>query len=388
MKEIYNNQLLSLINSMGDGFKKVYQYINGIVVVNIHQKKILINNHIYKFEDILDCTLTESKEEDIVSNIVSSFDNIHNKEKYNNNVIKRSIVGGVIAGAPGAIIGGLSTPAEEAQKIETKYCNYTIVLTINDLLNPTESLNIGSSIDEASKFTSLFKVIITSKEKEYTTNLNISLEDLYLEARTAKNNIEDTNIYYGFFLDPNFIKAEELYTQIYYNDSESPEAKFYFFYFSFLNDIYHDYNDASSTLLYEQIKKYMQSLKNKLSDEDFRNEINILLSDTKLISTKLGKIDDSEKYHVFLTIGDIILREFGEEYGDLAAVFWEKGIETHNLEGSEEDISVYINLIQRYRPNYIEPQQIKVGLGYTAEVTVVIVIIIAVFILLSILKCS
>lgn len=61
MKEIFNNQLLSLINSMGDGFKNVYKYVNGLIVVNINQKNILINNHIYKFEDIMDCTLTESK---------------------------------------------------------------------------------------------------------------------------------------------------------------------------------------------------------------------------------------------------------------------------------------------------------------------------------------
>ena len=385
MKEIFNNQLLSLINSMGDGFKNVYKYVNGLIVVNINQKNILINNHIYKFEDIMDCTLTESKKEDVVANLVSSFNNIHKKGQYNNNVIKRSLVGGAIAGTPGAIIGGISTPKEQTQIIENKYYgNYTIVLTINDILNPTESLNIGSSIDEASKLTSLFRVIIANKEKKYAPDTQLSLESLYIEARAAKASIDYTDTFQGFILDSNFQKAEKLYTQIFYNDFESPEAKFYFFYFSYLNGICLDYNDPS-TLFYEQITTYIRSLKS-LSDEDFRKEIKVLLNDIKLIAIKLGRIDDEEAYNIFLSVGDIVLREYGEDYGDIAANFWEKGIEIHNLEGYVEDISIYISLIHRYRPNYIEPKQPVIGLGYTAEITVTVVITFAVMILLALLK--
>lgn len=158
IKEQFNkkNKLLALVNVNVKG--KIKKYINEeelkAIVLDETNKKIHLfiseNVHLpFDFNDIIRSEILIDNETIISTNKGSQ--------------IAGSIVGGIIAGVPGMIIGGLS--GEQTAKGNIK--NIELKLTLNNMSNPTFKISFLSHISKVghSKDSSKIKNAINEIEK-------------------------------------------------------------------------------------------------------------------------------------------------------------------------------------------------------------------------------
>lgn len=85
------------------------------------------------------------------------------------NMAKRAIIGGVLTGGVGAIVGGVTANKETIvnQENDKIIHNYTIIININSLSEPTIKIPLGRNDTQANEIVGLMNVIINiSKERE------------------------------------------------------------------------------------------------------------------------------------------------------------------------------------------------------------------------------
>ena len=126
--------LIDSINNAGMGLKKVLLYDEGVIVVNLTERKLCIFDNIVNFDKILDIRVSAETKTDPRVELANAFVASTSGKKTTtdtSSVIGRSIVGGVVAGAPGAIIGGLTADkkTEEYHHVDSSYQDYTIIIS-------------------------------------------------------------------------------------------------------------------------------------------------------------------------------------------------------------------------------------------------------------------
>lgn len=359
---------VNLIKSLGQGVKKAFVYKDGEIIVDIDSRKIIINNRIYKFEDIIDCQLTSKDEHDASVDLVNAFNAIQNKttsRTKTSSLVGRSLIGGAIGGTTGALLGGLTAERtiEQPVSYNSTYSDFYVIVTVNSLINSTETLHVGASSEKASEIYNLFRVIISQVQdgkKIETIDRNSYLRSLYLQADEAKGKISISRKSVLKW-DKNLPVTEDLFEQIFINDIDNPKAIFYHFFFSSIKN-QDNYAHHFSTLFNAYIAnlaKYLKAI--KIPNEEFPIFIKTLYRDTRLYAKFLGGgyIDEvSYEYKLLLKVGDTIADILSENY---ALDFWEEGISLNHSAGfynkkkSKEELSQYIEKINRLDDNYVEP---------------------------------
>lgn len=363
-----------LFKSLGVGFKQAFSYDEGLLIVNIAAKKILINNAIYDFSDIIDCTISSSLEHDASIDLVNAFNSAKSTSTTKTdtrNLIGRTIIGGVLGGVPGAIIGGVTanktTHESPVSLLDSSYRDHTIVLTVNNLINPTITLHIGKSNEKANELINLFKVIKFSShssqdENSPSTDVSMQLSALYKQARDAKNQIKPNKFNY-LYIDPNIFNVNELYLQILVNDIESEEAKFYHFLFDSIINRSGRFDNKYSKL-FMLYQTYLQDYLKSLSTDSDNQKLVSLIHDVNVYARciKYGYIDEiMPDYQLLLRTGDIIEDILGKAKEDIYTEMWKAGIAMHHenyyIYPKKEDLSNYVEKIKYYNQNYEEPNE-------------------------------
>lgn len=123
-----------------------------LILVFEEKKQIYINGNIYKFESILSCSCTDEA--------YTVGGDVYETKTDVGAAIGGAIVGGIIAGETGAIIGGLNSPKKTTYHKRNLFHNYTILITIDSIANPTIAINT-KTIELANEVISLLQVIIS-----------------------------------------------------------------------------------------------------------------------------------------------------------------------------------------------------------------------------------
>lgn len=366
---------LRRINSLGNGLKRQIAYPNGEIIIDVEDKTILLNDKVYKFCDIIDCNLSASVETDASIEFLNAYNEVkqaRESKPSTGEILGRSLVGGVIGGAPGAIIGGLSSKKDVVtpQFVDPKYNNFSVIVTIDDVMCPQEVILIGRFKERAFEILNSLKVIINSnksKDAEQHFDKKKIIEDLYTEARTEKSLLKSSSS------EEIISSVGILYEQLYINDTDSPEAKFYHFYFSvFISDKYaHKFGMLYQGYLKEfrNYVAYLQTISSPIPD----NIMKILVHDTFIYAKKLsgGYIDEIHfGYQLLLKIGDLLYKlSVNKQY---AVELWKDGVKLHHeneLTQKKEDLSEYVDKIKQIESSYIEPKIKKLNNieGWTME---------------------
>lgn len=364
------NICLDKINQLGEGLKKAFIYNKSMthddeyLVVNVTNKKLLINNDIYEFNDFVDCTIQTSKETNPYISLANAF--VEEKSNSTNSIIKRSLVGGIIGGAPGAIIGGVTAGRDTSSSthIDPTYTDYTLILATKNMLKPTITLNVGSNENNVNEIVNLFKIILsTNKDNNVEASPQINtteyISNLYEQAHAVKSSI---NVAYKelFMNEDKIHNAYDLYLQILINDTSSKEARFYFSFFEtlkFRGDKYAHKFDSLFNQYKNDLKDYLLCL-----NEDNLN-IDTIVHDTIIYAKGLGGgyINElSLEYHLLFDVGDMIQELFGEKYLKQSVVLWKKAISIHHQNRGQYNekfnVSDYVSKILLFDSNYTEPK--------------------------------
>lgn len=133
---------------------------NKYIFVNENEKKIMLNQNIYNFTEIIDFNVTDNSKV-VFSPTTSS------TSTDTGNMLGRAIVGGVLAGGIGAMIGGATAKKNtttSGSESHTKH-TYIINVTIDSISTPTIKLLLGNNIDKTNEICSLFTVIINRNKQ-------------------------------------------------------------------------------------------------------------------------------------------------------------------------------------------------------------------------------
>lgn len=368
--------LIESINSAGEGLKKVLQYNEGVIVVNLTERKLCILDNVIKFDNILDITVSAETKTDPRIELTNALANAFAASKSGtktstdtSSVIRRSIVGGVVAGAPGAIIGGLTADkkTEEYHRVDSSYQDYTIIISLNDLINPNLSIHVGSSKTETDEIVNTFRAIVASNKAENRAKNEIDkkqyVAQLYKNGRKYREELRLTNDGFIMHID-NAQKVYEIYLQLLANDVNSEEVKFYYFFFETYIHSRSKYSYKYKQLYTDYISKlkdYLLWLKNK---ESIKDELNSIYNETLIYAHMLsgGFIDEVEfGYMLLLAVGDLINETFGDSV--ISVKLWEEGVLVHHMDvNKKNNVSAYIDKIKDKNQNYIEPKEKKVGI--------------------------
>lgn len=134
-----------------------------IVIDELH-KKIIINNKVYPFDDIISYELFDNSVKYHIMSPESTDIKTHSK-----NGLARTILGGVITGPAGAIMGGLTsnhnlniTKSGKSEYDQTIH-DFSIVIKTNKISCPTIVISIGDNECEFKSVVNLIDAIIHAK---------------------------------------------------------------------------------------------------------------------------------------------------------------------------------------------------------------------------------
>lgn len=140
---------------------KVYNYgYCKYIFVSESAKRIMINETVYDFNQILDCFLTDDSERVLSSTI--------NREGSNTgNVIGRAVVGKILMGNAGAVVGGLtaSKTATTSEQTIKDWHNYTLKIEIDSISTPVFHVPLGDNSELAYEMHALFKLILKRNQQ-------------------------------------------------------------------------------------------------------------------------------------------------------------------------------------------------------------------------------
>lgn len=172
-ESIYNNYFSSLTQKWGNCDKKIRipsldNSCTSEILVFSESKHLVIDKRELLFSDILDCSVNDDiKEKKTIETYRGNSTALSKADT--GSLLGRSIVGGVLAGNAGAIIGGSTAKRQTVIKYGTDTTlhskeiehNYTIAITIRDIVNPIIYLNVGRDTALKDEIVGLMKVIIS-----------------------------------------------------------------------------------------------------------------------------------------------------------------------------------------------------------------------------------
>ena len=128
------------------------------VVINDKTNRIFINSHEYNFDDILEFSVQD--------NSVTIHTGSTSTAKTNTgSMIGRAAVGGVLFGGAGAVIGGATAKRDiyNSGSSSSVYHDYSVIITVNNITYPNETVKLGGDEDTLNKITSTLTVILHNK---------------------------------------------------------------------------------------------------------------------------------------------------------------------------------------------------------------------------------
>lgn len=163
---VYENEKKQYVDSYGSISKEIsynpFVYDDPFkmrIYIFETSQKILIQNEILNFSDIISFDLHDNNK-----NIYKSTISTSESSTSTGSLIGRALVGGVLLGGVGAIIGGvtakksittINTPQEESIIHE-----YIIYITVNSISKPEIIVILGKDINAANELVSILSVII------------------------------------------------------------------------------------------------------------------------------------------------------------------------------------------------------------------------------------
>lgn len=231
-------------------------------------------------------------------------------------------------------------------------------------------------VEEAQKF------MIQGTVKVDTSD---ELANLYQIARRAKDadNSENACKYYDMILvkDPNSWEATFYVT--YYQAMQCKIAGICSAATSLLNCEKTVLELVQSTIPKENVKDIVCEIYSRLStisymlfsaaQNHFIESINLQIGDDPFGQEYVNNAHAS--VFVMYSYGDLLIKMFGAEYSQVAALAWQDGIKMHKqfiylLDGKEKDIAMidqYVSKIKEYDPTYVRPEiETKSGGCYVA----------------------
>ena len=169
LKQEHDKYLKSLSDKYGTCDKSiVFGKDKNEILVFSESKLVVIDKKEFAFSDIIDCTVNDKVEEYDVAETYRS-PSVATTSTNSGNMLKRAAIGGVLLGDVGAIIGGSTAKRDTTIEYgkDTTIHNrkimhdYTVVLTVNDIINPNLLINVGFNTKLKDEIVSLFKVIIS-----------------------------------------------------------------------------------------------------------------------------------------------------------------------------------------------------------------------------------
>lgn len=148
-----------LINSIGKYSKLICYNWDSFIIINEEDSKLLLNENVYNFMDILDFKVSDNE-------MVVYSPTISKTKTNTGSMLGRAIVGGVLTGGVGALVGGATAKRTTVTDggTSTVSHNYKIIVTVNSISNPSIILNIGSEEDATNEIGSLLNVIIARNQ--------------------------------------------------------------------------------------------------------------------------------------------------------------------------------------------------------------------------------
>ncbi len=160
-KEKKYNELTAMISSPD----KVIEYdYDHYIMVNESTSQIMLNEHIYKFKDIINYTMSDNA---TVIQKHSGGEISSTSSTDTGSMLGRAVVGGVLAGGVGAAIGGSTAKREITSSVapttttSSTIHDYLIAVTVNSLSNPIERLSLGEDGGNTNEICALLSVIIS-----------------------------------------------------------------------------------------------------------------------------------------------------------------------------------------------------------------------------------
>lgn len=163
----YNAARMELINKYGNP-KKAFvlgKYnLNKEIIAFEESNRIWICGNDYPMKSILSCTFTDDKK--VIKGEITS-----TTKTNTGNMVKRAVVGDVLLGDAGAIIGGstASKTTITAQGQDKIIHNYTIIINVDSLSEPTIKIPMGTDENTVNEIVGLMNVII-NRCYSYTMN--------------------------------------------------------------------------------------------------------------------------------------------------------------------------------------------------------------------------
>lgn len=385
---------LSQLQLLGEGFKQTLPYQEGKeeILVNLTLGKLIINDNLYDFTEIIDCTVHSDKELDVASTnlirAIAEADGRTTKTTTNTgSVIGRSIVGGLVGGVPGAIIGGATASKSTTESdIEPVYnTDYTLNITVNNPLHPSEQIHVGSDDNEVNAVISFFKIVLTNKNNIQGLTSKFSnieqCKNSLLEK--TKNVFSELNLEekYMCFDDKKLVEAYNIFSQAVINFPSSIDIDLLY---NILDVIQYNksnlYGDSLLSAYTKDVKNYVKQI--PLATDKRRDEyFDVLIKATDLLSYYIDWHGYSDvKKLVFLPyieVGNLIENELGESYSKWSTLIWKRGIRLHHAltNGPKKvDFTETIHNIQKYDPMYVEPKKAKTDMGCMVLFSALIII--------------
>lgn len=157
----YNKARSELTNKYGEPIKSIVleQYnLDKEIDVFEKDKRVWICGKDYPMKTILSCTFNDNP-------TVSKGSSVSTTATNNGNMVKRAVVGQVIAGGAGAVIGGAtaSKTTVTTQSSDKITHNYTVLITVNSLADPIIRIPLGQDGKTVNEIVALMNVVINMK---------------------------------------------------------------------------------------------------------------------------------------------------------------------------------------------------------------------------------
>ena len=140
---------------------KIIEYDSDhFVMINENTSQIMLNEHVYKFKDIINYSLTDS------SSVIQHHEvGTATTKTDTKSMVGRAVVGEVLSGSAGAVAGAMTAKKNTEIKLgdttSTTKHDYTIIVNVNSFSTPVERLHLGQDGKTANEILGVLSVIMT-----------------------------------------------------------------------------------------------------------------------------------------------------------------------------------------------------------------------------------
>lgn len=160
-KEEVTLQKMEVLKESISGPTKIIEYDSDhFVMINENTSQIMLNEHVYKFKDIINYNLTDS------STVIQHHEaGTATTKTDTKSMVGRAVVGDVLFGGAGAVAGAMTAKKNTEIKLgdttSTTKHDYSIIVNVNSISNPVERLHLGQDGKTANEILGVLSVIMT-----------------------------------------------------------------------------------------------------------------------------------------------------------------------------------------------------------------------------------